>query len=85
MIRAIFQGGVIQPTEPLPADWKEGQSLTIDARDSDSIEDIDRDFAALDELCAGNDPEDERRLLEAVTHAHAASKAQVRRDMGLEE
>ena len=84
MIRAIFQGGVILPTEPVPSDWKDGQSLSIDAMEADDIEDIDREFAILDELCSRNDPEDERRLLAAVAEAKAASKSQVRREMGLE-
>jgi hypothetical protein len=52
--------------------------------DDDSLATIDEDFAILDQLCAANDPEDEQRLLKAIEEARTFSKAQTRREMGLE-
>ena len=30
MIRAVVKDGVIQPLEPLPAEWKEGREVIVD-------------------------------------------------------
>jgi hypothetical protein len=30
MIRAVVKNGVIQPLEPLPAEWKEGREVVVD-------------------------------------------------------
>jgi hypothetical protein len=46
-VKAIMSRGEIRPLEPLPADWREGQSLQIEkANDSEMpVEEIDGDFA----------------------------------------
>ena len=43
MIRAIFRDGMIQPLDPLPAGWGEGQELQIiEGEPSDDPEVIER-------------------------------------------
>jgi hypothetical protein len=54
MVKAVVSRGEIRPLELLPADWREGQLLRIEkAYDSETpVEEIDRDFADLANLCA---------------------------------
>jgi hypothetical protein len=83
---AVLQNGEIRPLEPLPADWKEGKRLRIESIDDDESatpEQIDRDFALLNSLCADSDPDEEEQLQQALHEAHEQAKAQVRRKMGL--
>jgi hypothetical protein len=85
VVKAVIKSGEIRPLDPLPADWQEGQTLRID-RDDESVltpEEIDREFAVLDQLCATSDPADEARLDEALQQARQQAKDQVRRQMGL--
>ena len=85
MIKAIVKRGHIEPLQPLPVDWHEGQPLLID-RDEEqatSLEIIDRDFAELDRLCLGSDDADDEILLRSLHMAKLQSKEQVRRDMRL--
>ena len=87
MTKAVLSHGEIRPLEPLPTDWVEGQSLQIEKADDNdremSTEEIKRDFAILESLCATNDPADEERLEQALQKAERESKEQVRREMGL--
>ena len=87
MPKAILHNGQIQPVEPLPREWQEGELLRIEKAEADeaSIEEIDRDFALLAQLCADSDPAEEERLSRALEEARRQSKAQVRRQMGLDE
>jgi len=82
---AILKNGEIRPLEPLPTDWQEGQRLRVESAESDdaTVDEIDRDFALLAELCADSDPVDESRLAHGLQAARDQSKAQVRRQMGL--
>ena len=86
MVRAVVSGGEIRPLEPLPADWQEGQPLRVEkAEDGEtSVEEIDRDFAVLAELCQASEPAEEDQLKRALQEAHLQAKEQVRRHMGLE-
>ena len=79
MAIAILQNGQIQPLEPLPAKWHEGQRLRVESADNDdaTLEQIDSDFAQLDRLCADNDPADEVLLSQALHLAQMQSKDQV--------
>src|SRR5688500_18411839 len=52
MIRAVLKSGVIQPAEPLPVDWTDGQELLVQPSPSDSPTDIDRWTRELDEGAA---------------------------------
>jgi hypothetical protein len=75
VVKAVISRGEIRVLEPLPADWHEGQRLRIEkADDADpSIEEIDRDFALLAQLCASSDPADEERLERALHEARRQS------------
>jgi hypothetical protein len=85
MPKAVLKNGEIQPLEPLPREWTDGQRLRVEKADDDAatVEEIDRDFAQLEALCAGSDPKDEERLAQALQQAREQSKAQVRKQMGL--
>src|SRR5260370_15102674 len=58
---AVLQNGEIRPLEPLPRDWQEGQRLRVETVDEGeaTVEDINRDFALLANLCADSDPQEE--------------------------
>ena len=64
MIKAVIIDGAIQPLEPLPADWHEGQALRVEKADSEEacVEEIDRDFAELAALCEAQETIDEQLL-----------------------
>jgi hypothetical protein len=86
MVNAVISGGEIRPLGPLPSDWKEGQRLRIEPDDDEremTIEEIDRDFAILEAMCANRDPTDEEIMQRALDEAHRLAKEQVRREMGL--
>ena len=85
MVRAVVSHGEIRPLEPLPADWQEGQPLRVEkADDADvPVEQIDRDFAVLANLCENSEPADEEQLQRALQEAHRQAKEHVRRHMGL--
>ncbi len=85
MPKAVLTNGAIQPLEPLPQDWREGQKLRVEKMDETEapLEEIDRDFAVLANLCANSDPDDDAKLTQALQEAKKAAKEQVRRSMGL--
>lgn len=85
MVRAVVNSGQIRPLEPLPADWHEGQPLQIEKAESGEapVEEIDRDFADLEKLCAASELADEDQLDRALRDARGQAKEQVRRQMGL--
>lgn len=85
MVNAVVSGGQIRPLEPLPPDWKEGQRVRVEL-DEDremTVEEIDRDFAILEAMCANRDPADEEIMQRALDEAKQLAKEQVRREMGL--
>lgn len=87
MIRAVLSNGAIQPLDPLPPDWPDGQELRVEPAATalpGRAEDIDHWYQELESLCASADPEDDQRLQLALAEAHERAKAMVRRDMGLE-
>ncbi len=69
--KAILQNGQIEPVEPLPQEWQEGERLRVEkAEDGEAaIAEIDRDFALLAQLCADSDPAEEQRLSRAIEEA----------------
>ena len=87
MPKAILHTGQIQPVEPLPREWQEGERLRVEkAEDGEpTVDEIDRDFALLAQLCAASDSAEEERLSQALDDARRQSKAQVRRQIGLNE
>ena len=84
MVRALLKNGRIEPVEPLPPEWAEGQELLVDARrPSDDPADIDRWARELEEGSAGISPEDARELEQALAEIERQSKEAVRREWGL--
>ena len=84
MVKAVVSRGEIRPLEPLPADWQEGQPLRVEKDDGEMlVEEIDRDFAVLSNLCEASEPADEEQLERALQEARRQAKEQVRRHMGL--
>jgi hypothetical protein len=84
MLKAVVRNGEIRPLEPLPADWQEGQPLSVEKADDEAtVEEIDRDFAVLNALCESSEPADEEQLELALQEARRQAKEQVRRQMGL--
>lgn len=85
MPKAVLHDGVIQPLEPLPLDWREGQELRVEKADETdaTAAAIAHDFAELAALCARADPDDDAKLAQALQEARQLAKEQVRRSMGL--
>lgn len=85
MLEAVFSRGQITPLQPPPTDWQEGQRLVIEKADDkfSTVEEIDRDFAALEALCSTSEPAEEEQLARALDQARQQAKEQVRRQMGL--
>src|SRR5690349_13672591 len=84
MVKAIVCRGEIRPLEPLPSDWQEGQPLRVEKVNEGEtlLEEIDRDFAVLANLCAASEPADEEQLDRSLQEANHQAKEQVRRHMG---
>jgi len=84
MVRALLKNGRIEPVEPLPPEWAEGQELLVDARTlSDDPADIERWARELEEGAAGISTEDARELERALAEIERQSKEAVRRQWGL--
>jgi hypothetical protein len=85
MVKAVINAGEIRPLEPLPADWHEGQALRVEKADDGepSLEEINRDFAIWESLCAASESADEEQLDRALQEARRQAKEQVRRHLGL--
>ncbi len=85
MIKAIVKNGTIEPLEPIPTEWSDGQEVVVQETYRDSREtpdELDRWYRELDALCVASDPEDDERLRTALAQAHEQAKAVVRRQMG---
>lgn len=87
MIRAILKNGVIQPIDPLPPDWQEGQELSIDSlpNGSDDPEAIRRWADELRRRAAEVPEEDHARVAELLAEQDRIAKDSVRKQMGLDE
>jgi hypothetical protein len=86
MIRAVYRDGMIQPLDPLPEGWNEGQELQItESEPSDDPEEIERWWSELTDLMnQPHDPEDMERLESALAEADRLAKDQVRKEMRLD-
>jgi hypothetical protein len=86
MIRAVVKNGVIQPLEPLPADWKEGREVFVDdlAEEPSDSDEFDRWSEDMKTLTAElNNPQEWQEIEAILAEADRQSKALVRREMGL--
>ena len=87
MIRAIIKDGLIHPFDPLPAGWTEGKEIEISGEvlPPEDLEELEKRWAEIEAIIAQTpeDPEDDKRLEEAILEQRRVSKEQVRRQMGL--
>src|SRR5215207_4378571 len=86
MVRAVIQNGMIQPIEPLPQDWRDGQEVVVGrvesqvgAQLSDASADVDAIWDEVDRLAKDIDPGDERLFLEAIKDIRKQAKELARR------
>jgi hypothetical protein len=88
MPRAVLKNGVIQPLEPLPAEWQEGQELRVEPVSEDewrepTQEEFAQSMRELEEMCAQGSDEDDERLMQAMAESKRQAKEWMRRHMGL--
>jgi hypothetical protein len=83
-IRAVVKNGAIQPLDPLPAEWGEGQELLVEEPVSAELEaELDAWAEQLEAGAAKLPPEDTERFLEAIDEVKRESKLAVAREWGL--
>lgn len=88
MIRAVFHNGQIEPLEPVPQEWVNGQELVVDDRTQagngqTGAERLDSWVRELEAAASQIDPEDDERLQHAVDQVRKDAKETARREMGL--
>jgi hypothetical protein len=86
MIRAVIRNGMIQPLEPLPADWQEGRQVAVDEMEVAALEigKGDRWSSEMNDLTAAlNDAVEWQEIEAALAEADREAKAVVRGQMGL--
>lgn len=84
IIKAVLRNGHIQPLEPLPADWTEGQKLVVEEPELAGAEaQIDQWATDLETATAQVPPEEHDRFRQALTEIERESKDSVRREWGL--
>jgi predicted DNA-binding antitoxin AbrB/MazE fold protein len=82
MIRAIYRSGVIQPLDDVPADWQEGEELTVDLADpAPTAEELDAWVADVKAATANISDEDHDKFMAALAEVEAESKELARREM----
>jgi hypothetical protein len=83
-IKAILRDGRIQPTEPLPPDWAEGQELVVEEPETaPSAAEIEQWAKELEESTAKIPAEEHEQFLRALEEIERESKDAVRREWGL--
>jgi hypothetical protein len=83
-IKAILRDGHIQPLEPLPPGWTDGQELLVEEPDlRQSPADIERWARELEASTARIPAEEHERLERALEEIERESKDAVRREWGL--
>ena len=84
-IRARVKKGKLELLKPLPKTWKDGDEVELYGDRVPTPAEIDEDFAELDRLCKKlDDPEDLRRMDEALAKHDRQAKEHMRREMGLD-
>jgi hypothetical protein len=83
-IRAILRDGIIQPVEPLPPTWAEGQELVIEEPQGERAQaEIGQWAAELEAATAQIPAEEHDRFLQALDEIERESKEAVRKQWGL--
>ena len=79
-IKAVLRRGVIQPIEPLPPDWADGQELIVeDPRLNRAGEEITQWAQEMDVSTAQIPAEEHDRFLQALDDVERQSKEAVRK------
>ena len=83
-IKAILRDGRIQPLEPLPTDWEEGQELVVEQPSSSNGESQVAEWAKdLDGAVAEIPAEEHDRFRRGLEGVERESKEDIRREWGL--
>ena len=83
-IKAVLRHGVIQPVEPLPPDWADGQELVVEGPKSEHADaEISQWARELDAAAAEIPAEEHERFLHALDDIERESKQAVRKEWGL--
>lgn len=83
-MKAVLKNGVIQPQEPLPADWPEGTELEVERAESSLNGDsLDQWYAELEAACSQLDPRDDKLLKNAIADVRREEKERARKEAGL--
>jgi hypothetical protein len=83
-IKAILRDGRIQPLEPLPTDWSEGQELVVEEPQiAEGEAEINQWAKDLDKSTSQIPAEEHDRFLRALDEIERASKDAVHREWGL--
>jgi hypothetical protein len=83
-IRAVLRNGHIEPTEPLPPSWGDGQELIVEEPASPATDqELDDWGRELDTATSQILPADHERFHQALDEIEKESKDAVRREWGL--
>jgi hypothetical protein len=82
-IKAVLRHGVIQPIEPLPPDWADGQELVVEEPKADRADaEISQWAREMDAATAQIPAEEHERFLKALDEIERESKEAVRKQWG---
>jgi hypothetical protein len=83
-IKAILRNGRIQPLEPLPSDWTDGQELVVEQPDLAGAEaQIGQWAKDLEDAAARLPAEEHHRFRQALSEIERESKEAIRRQWGI--
>lgn len=84
-IKAVLRHGIIQPVEPLPSDWAEGQELLVEEpKRNQSNAEISQWAHEMDDAIAQIPAEEHERFLAALEDIERESKESVRKQWGVQ-
>ena len=78
-IRAVLRQGVIQPIEPLPPDWRDGQELVVESNGDAGHEQLQHWADELDAAVESIPADEHDRFLRALDEIELESKESVRK------
>lgn len=81
-IKAVIQNGRIEPLEPLPPDWHEGQEVLIESEAPQTASEIAQWSEDLEAATARVPAGDHQRFMEALDEIERESKDAIRREWG---
>jgi hypothetical protein len=76
-IRAVLRQGMIQPIEPLPSEWRDGQELVIEPNGDAGGDEIQQWAREFDAAAAEIPAEEHDRFLRALDEIEHESKESV--------